>query len=483
MRYVPIEKAAPGMILAYDLYDSRGRTIIGSNCALTQVYIDRLDELGYDGVYIDDEISEGIDISTMISPSLRKAGIESVKNQDIDACVNVAKAIVAEIIPQGTVSLDMVDLRSYDDYTYAHSVNVAVLCCVLGIGMNLTETDLDNVVTAALLHDLGKTCIPLEILNKPGRLTNEEYELMKTHPRHSFDLLEGKMNISAHVRQTVLLHHENVDGSGYPNGYTENEMSLLVKILHVADVYDALTSKRPYKNPYDPKDAAEYLMGAGGIMFDRDVVAQFMKLVPFYPKGMEVTLSNGIIGIVVENSEGRNLRPKVRDVVTGKDIDLSERENINVTIVSMNSPDDSTQEANEASRKEMVKAIKRKKILAVDDMATNLQMLKDILTPKYETVLVKSGEQAIRYMHKNPEVDLILMDIDMPEMTGVQAAETINIMTEGHIPILFVSSICDVNTVLMCKELNAAGYIVRPYKSVYVKSEIERILNKWGTTY
>lgn len=483
MRYVQIGRARAGMVLAYDLYDSYGRTIIGCGCELTDSYIAKLSKLGYDGVYIDDDVSQGIDIMPMISPSLRKAGIESVKNQDIDKCVDIAKAIVNEILPKESVSLDMVDLRSYDDYTYAHSVNVAVLCCVLGIGMDLKEVELDNLVSAALLHDIGKKLVPLEILNKPERLTNEEYEIMKMHSRHSYELLNDNLEISAHVKQTVLLHHENVDGSGYPNGYTGDELSTLVKILHVADVYDALTAKRPYKDPYDPKDAAEYLMGACGIMFEKAVVERFLKIVPFYPKGMELKLSNGVTAIVVDNAGGRNLRPLVRDVMSGKNFDLSDRENLSITIESINSPDDMVQEENENSRKEMLKSVKRKKILAVDDMTTNLQMLKDILTPKYEMALVKSGNQALMYMNKKNDIDLILMDIDMPEMNGVQAAEAINEMSGGKIPILFVTSLCDVETVLMCKRLNAAGYIVRPYKSVFVKSEVERILNNWGTTY
>lgn len=141
-----------------------------------------------------------------------------MQENDIDRCAEIAQQIVENLLSRENVCLDMTDLRSYDDYTYAHSVNVAVLCCVIGMGMGMSERDLNYLVTAALLHDLGKLAIPKEILNKPGRLTPDEYQLMKTHSTRSYQLLSKRWNISAHIKQTVLLHHENVDGSGYPQG-------------------------------------------------------------------------------------------------------------------------------------------------------------------------------------------------------------------------------------------------------------------------
>lgn len=120
---------------------------------------------------------------------------------------------------RGNVSLDLTDLRSYDDYTYAHSVNVAVYCGVIGMGMGMSEVELGHLVTAALLHDLGKLQIPDEILNKPGRLTQEEYLIMKSHATLSYQIISERWDISAHIKEAVLHHHENVDGSGYPDGW------------------------------------------------------------------------------------------------------------------------------------------------------------------------------------------------------------------------------------------------------------------------
>ena len=482
MRYVAIEDARPGMYLAYDLYDSQGRTVIGGGCELTANYIQRLREYGFAAVYIDDDISEDIKIGTVIPPELRQAGEQYVKECDIDKIADVARQIVASILPEGRVSLDMADLRSYDDYTYAHSVNVAVLSCVLGIGLEMRERDLEYLTTAALLHDLGKLTIPKEVLNKPGRLTQEEYALMKTHPVRSYELLKDNYDISAHVKQAVLLHHENYDGSGYPHGLYGDEQSIFVRVLHVCDVYDALTSKRPYKDGYCPSEAAEYLMGACGIMFDKYVVEKFLQLVPLYPKGTEVKLSNGKKAIVVDNTDGRNLRPIVRTIDEGQDIDLSDRLNLNITILP-NDTDASGEfsEKSEAERKEMIKEVEivRHKVMVVDDMATNLHMLKDILSNKYDVTLLKSGHQAVKYIAQNTErPDIILMDIDMPEMDGLEASRQINLITDNSIPILFVSAKTDRQTVMDCREIGAAGYIARPYKAVYIKSEIERILTQ-----
>ena len=218
MRYVPLREAEPGMVLAADLYDYVGRTLIGCHCELTESYLEKLEAYGFDGIYIEDKLSEGIAIESVITPQLRKEGQERIRACDIDGCRLIAKRMVEEILSCGNVSLDLTDLRSYDDYTYAHSVNVAVYCGVIGMGMGMSESELGNLVTAALLHDLGKLQIPDEILNKPGRLTQEEYLIMKSHATLSYQIISERWDISAHIKEAVLHHHENVDGSGYPDG-------------------------------------------------------------------------------------------------------------------------------------------------------------------------------------------------------------------------------------------------------------------------
>lgn len=275
----------------------------------------------------------------------------------------------------------------------------------------------------------------------------------------------------------VLFHHENVDGTGYPNGVMGEEQTLFTKILHAADVYDALVSKRPYKEPYAPCEAAEYLMGGCGILFDREVVEVMLRSIPLYPKGTEVELSDGRVGVIKENADAHNLRPIVR-LLDGTTLDLSDRANMSIAIL----PPKGKQEvstSSEAERKEMIKHQREVHIIAVDDMKTNLQMIYDILKDDYKVTLLKSGAQLIKYLEKNPYPDLILLDIDMPQMDGIEAAKRVMDMTKESVPIMFVSALCDTKTIMACKDLNVAGYVVRPYKPVYIRSEIERIINRW----
>ncbi len=479
MRYLPIEEAQPGMLLASDIYDAIGRTLIGQNCELTADYINSLKERGIVGVYIEDDLSRDIRLEQAITERVRQEGMDCVAKKDVDGCIRVAGRIVDEIIEKGNVSFDIADLRSYDNYTFAHSVNVAVLSAAIGMGMRMERSELVNLVTAALMHDLGKLEIPMEILNKPARLTKEEYAIMKSHAEFSYQLLSARWDISAHVKSAVLFHHENEDGSGYPQGLEGAEIPLFAKILHVADVYDALRSKRPYKKPYAPNEAAEYLMGGCGILFDLSIVEKLLACVPLYPKGSEVELSDGRRAIVCENSGAYNLRPLLR-LMDGRELDLTRSKNLNITVVGAWEDSQDPDDSQEQQRSDNIRRIERKRLMVVDDMKTNLQLLRGFLEDEYELILLKSGRQVLRYLADHDAPDLILMDIDMPGMDGIETASRIQKMTEEKIPILFVSAICDRQTVMLCRSMNAAGYIVRPYQPVYVKSEILRILKGWN---
>ena len=192
MRYVLLDECKPGMILAGNLYDAFGRTLIADGAELTKSFLEKLESYGFVGVYIADELSKDIIIEDVIPPQLRAEGLACVRQQDIEGCQKVAEKIVEAILSKGDVNLDLKDLRTYDDYTFAHSVNVAVYSCVMGISMEMDQSDLKNLVVAALFHDLGKMSIPLDILNKPGRLSPEEFQVMKSHATLSYELLRER---------------------------------------------------------------------------------------------------------------------------------------------------------------------------------------------------------------------------------------------------------------------------------------------------
>ncbi|MBQ8280290.1 MAG: response regulator [Roseburia sp.] len=478
MRYVLAKELKPGMTLAQKLVDPNGRVLAGENSKLSEYAIEKLIRDGYDGVYIVDALSADIVIEGPIRNDLRVAGMGCVQQQDVNACKKVADQIVESLWGKQQIALDLTDFRTTEDYIYAHSVNVAVLSCLVGLGFGLGEEEMRNLVFAALIHDLGKLQIPSIIRNKAGRLSREEFQIMKSHAMLSYELIKDRVDISAHVKKAVRSHHENVDGSGYPDGTMGEEQSLFTKIIHVADVYDALISRSPYKKPYSPQEATEYLMGGCGILFDKEVVMTLLKYVPMYPKGTDVVLSDGRMGIISENTGVHNLRPVVR-LYDGTLLDLSEPEFFNMTIQIKNVQKISEEYENE--RKEMLGEIVRPRILVVDDMRSNLQMMQDMLGEEYDLVLAKSGQQAISYIDKKDAPDLILMDIDMPGMDGIETARRIGLKTGGkRIPLVFVTSLCDRETVMKCRELKPESYIVRPYKPVYVKTEIKRILEGWG---
>ena len=268
-------------------------------------------------------------------------------------------------------------------------------------------------------------------MNKPGRLTPEEYQIMKKHAEYSYKLLSNRWDISAHVKQTVLLHHENYDGSGYPQGLLGKEQSIFVRILHVADVYDALTSKRPYKKPYSPYEAIEYLMGACGIMFDKQVVEVFLEYVPLFPKGTRVNLSDGRTGIIFENAGKHNLRPVIM-LDDGEKIDLMDKEYLNITILPPDYLDVVSPDEEEEGRNNMVEGAPRPHIMVVDDMRTNLEVMRGILDNIYNLTLCKSGYQAIQYMKKNPFPDLNIKLLNENKLMEFTAQNGCNHHGCGH---------------------------------------------------
>lgn len=479
MRYVPLLLAEPGMHLAYDVYDSLGRTLISYHQSLTDSFIEKLQNMGIDGVYIDDTISEGIEINQVISPELRSEGLKCVRNRDVDACKDVAKKIVEQMLKNGSLSLDLTDLRSFDDYTFAHSVNVAIVSCAIGLGLNFKEDDLVNIVLAGLLHDMGKLDIPSEILNKPSRLTQEEYMLMKTHATLSYEFIKERIDISAQVKQAVLYHHENMDGSGYPTGATGESLSTLTRILHVADVYDALVSKRPYKKPYTQWEALEFLKGGKDTLFAPEMVDALMKYVPFYPKGSFVTISDGRQGIVVDNQGDRNSRPLIRffDLT---EMDLLADENKDIKIIDPSDESSISMEESEKQRENMVKELKRCTVYLVDAGQGTYDFINAKLSYLYNIECYRSMNVAIGMAKKNGMPDLFIYDDDDKNSDGFEEVSKLMDFMHGAIPVMVVSSSKDLKRVVRYRDLKIMRYVLKPFTIVYFKSELRNLLHNYG---
>ncbi len=471
MRYVPIAEVEPGMVSTGSLYDYDGKIFIYNKDMLTAEDIDKIKEVGYQGIYINDDLTKDIVVEEIISPALRSQGLFCVKDRDIDGCKKVARKIVSQMVSKGEISLDMADLRTYDNFTYSHSVNVAVYACVIGIGIHYSEKQLKELVTAALIHDLGKLTIPEDIINKPERLTKEEYNLIKKHPTLSYELIKDEPNIPNTVKEAVLSHHENEDGTGYPNGTRGENQSEYTKILHVADVYDALVSERPYKKPYSPYEAAEYMMGGSGILFDQRIVEALLEFVPLYPKGTRVTLSNGKKGVIMMNDGIHNLRPVIK-MDNGATLDLTMKQYLSLTIINSGFLTSDELEEDEIKRKEMVNNADKKLIMLIDDEMSHLNMLGLMLEEDYMIVAFRNGRDAINYILEKNKPDLIICDLEMPIMTGEETAEEINEMTDFGIPIMFAADENDERTIFACSEYKSRGYVLRPYNTTYIKTEV-----------
>lgn len=364
MRLVPLECVRENSLLGKNIYDSDGRILLRAGVTLTETILKRIKVLKIFSVYIIDEYSSA-EIEDIIKPELRQKSISIIKEtfRDIeriasthnfdkrtskdytakekeyfDSISSVAEELLENILSNKNLLVSLVDIKSMDNYTYAHCVNVAIISIILGISLNLPKQQLTHLCFGALIHDIGKAFIPHEILQKPGKLTPEEFEIIKNHPKYGYDFLNKNYNsnLSSHVKMIVLQHHERFDGKGYPDGVLGPNISYLARIVTIADVYDALTSDRPYKRAMCPSDALEYLMSNAGTLFDFEILNVFCKVIIAFPQGTIVSLSNGDVGIVEKTFPNFPLRPLVKilksDISSNVGSELSLIDNLSIVI-------------------------------------------------------------------------------------------------------------------------------------------------------
>ncbi len=350
MIFLPTSQVNCGMKLARDLrmYDTayghsvllrRGQTI-------TDGALNRIKALGFCGLYIDDGVEDAEVQNNGLPDELRTECISTIKSlflsfngtfdkqvmEQLDRLSSTVDSLIYEIKNNEEFLVNILDLKMFDDYTYHHSLSVGVVSISIGIGLGLDDVYLRLVGLGAMLHDIGKLMIPASIIQKPSSLTAEEYAMMKNHPQFGAKLLPHRFDIPETIFDGILSHHERMDGSGYPAGLKEDHIPLTGRILAVADVYDALTSNRPYRAPGLPSEASEYIMGGAGTYFDENVVSAFVKKVAPYPVGTCVRLSNGAIAVVTKNDESAPLRPTVRLVHGNTVISLTDKKYLNIVI-------------------------------------------------------------------------------------------------------------------------------------------------------
>jgi len=222
----------------------------------------------------------------------------------------VVEQISASVLRHPSAMISLTRLRTADEYTYIHSVSVCALMTAVARQMGLSAAEVQAAGTAGLLHDVGKLLTPPEVLNKPGRLTDEEFAVMKRHPEQGVALLE-EWQASAETIDVCRHHHEKFDGSGYPDGLAGTQISLLSRIAAVCDVYDAISSTRPYKTAWSPAESIRRMAEWKG-HFDPQVFQAFVKTLGIYPIGSLVRLSTEQLAVVVDQHPDNLLTPKVR---------------------------------------------------------------------------------------------------------------------------------------------------------------------------
>ncbi len=208
--------------------------------------------------------------------------------------------------------ISLARLKTADDYTYMHSVAVCALMIALAKQLDLDAEQTRSAGIAGLLHDLGKAMMPMEVLNKPGKLTDAEFAIMKKHPEEGYKLLQTSNAPDPVALDVVLHHHEKTDGSGYPKGFRDSEISLFAKMGAVCDVYDAITSNRPYKAGWDPAESLRKMAEWANGHFDQTIFHAFVKSLGIYPIGSLISLDSGRLGLVIDQSEKSLLTPRVK---------------------------------------------------------------------------------------------------------------------------------------------------------------------------
>lgn len=326
MQRIAVKDITPGMIAAKSIYNADGRLLLAEGSVFSQQYIRRLQELAVPVVYIQTPFTANIDVPDILAEETRIQAVCSVKQAftgfreskkiDLGRFRQLTEDIVEEVVRNRNAVFHLNDIRMYDDYTFAHSVNVCVLSVLVGAALQYTPRQLMELGVGAILHDVGKMAVDKQILNKPGYLDNSEMDVMRLHPELGLEILRkysAELSwLSIHV---AYQHQEKFDGSGYPRGLKGHDIHEYARITAIADVYDALTSDRPYRSGLAPSEAYEFMMAGSGTHFDPDILREFLRHIAIYPVGSVVKLSTGDIGVVIHVFAGLQTRPIVRLIV------------------------------------------------------------------------------------------------------------------------------------------------------------------------
>lgn len=348
---IPIGKVAPGMIAAQDIYSKNKELIIGKDSIIDsngiakitfydilsiQVYLDEKAQIEEDDniIFTSDTEKERFMI---FNESYRKSFLnikESFqqiltmgKEIDEQKLVENVEAVVMSTGSNYHVFDMLYNIKDFEDETYHHCMNVAMICNVFADWLDMSEDDKKQMTLCGLLHDLGKLLISEDVLKKPGKLTDEEFELIKQHPSKGYDFLKNK-NVSEKVKNAALLHHERCDGTGYPFGRKMNEIDSFAAITAIADVYEAMTAPRAYRKGLSPFRVIKLFEEEGRQQFNPNYLMPILKDLSNTYVQHRVRLNNNMEGIVIMINKNELYRPVV--MVENETIDLTKKRDLSI---------------------------------------------------------------------------------------------------------------------------------------------------------
>lgn len=338
MRRVNTSDLIPGMITAEDIYNYNNQLILPRGIILNDRTITKLAFYSIFYVKVEDETTEVLLDESPYEPSyaerIRKSPEFIRFRKEFEVDVNNFKSVINDVVEKGSPlnidklmnhTLNILDIgatypnvidmlhymKEYDDATYIHSMNVALICNVFARWLRMSEEEICLATVSGLLHDIGKTKIPDNIIKKPGKLTDSEYMLVKTHPQEGYRILQNS-RLNPEILNAVLMHHERCDGSGYPSGLKGPEIGKYAKIVSIADVYDAMTSARIYRGPLCPFKAIALFESEGLQKYDTHFIISFLENVVNTYLLNEVRLSNGLTGHIVYINKNKLSAPTIQ---------------------------------------------------------------------------------------------------------------------------------------------------------------------------
>ncbi len=331
MRPVSVSHVKEGVFLGKSIYSSDGRLLLSKGIQLDKKLISILKKHQILYIYIEDEISEGIEIHSIVDDKVRIEAISTVKRlfemamyksrgkEKIEwiplqahlEVENIIENILNNLKENENVLYTMTELMGTDMYTYKHSVNVAILSMLTARSLGIKEKDIKEIAMGAMLHDIGKSKIDPEILNKSDELTEEEKEIVKKHTEYGYEIVKNDLSLSYITKQIVYSHHELLDGRGYPRGLSGEEISLYSMIVTICDMFDSMTSDKEGKKGISIYTALEILEAQTVYKLDANVYNRFIENIAIYPIGTGVLLEDGRKGIVVDIHRSCPARPIV----------------------------------------------------------------------------------------------------------------------------------------------------------------------------